>query len=96
MKIMTKARFVRTMTRRLGKEHDTHSENDGPKKTNAHGDAIRSGIVHCLCAVINTIGCENTECDEELIATVYHISTRFTVVVLGGNLRYNSTTNFHR
>ena len=56
-------------TRRLGEEESTNTENKGPGKSNAHGDAPRGGILEGHSAEVDNVGDEDTEGDEQLEST---------------------------
>ena len=45
-----------------------YAEDDGPDEADAHGDAVRAGVGHGFGAVVDAVGGEDTDCDEELVA----------------------------
>lgn len=62
------------ITRRLGQEQNTNTEDQRPGETDTHGDAPCGGGVHALRAKINA-GCnEDTKGDEQLEGTTTKVS----------------------
>lgn len=58
---------VPIMSGRFWEKEDTDTEHQCPDISNAHGDAVRTGILHLLGAEINAVCSENADGDEQLI-----------------------------
>lgn len=54
----------------LGEEEDAKSQDQGPGETDADRDTPGSGVGDGLCAEVDEVGEENTDCDKELVAAV--------------------------
>lgn len=54
------------VARGLGQEQGTDTEDQGPGKANAHGDAPRGSRLNALGAEVDNVGDEDTEGDEQL------------------------------
>ena len=55
-------------TRRLGKEEETRSENQGPEELDTDWDSVRARVESVLAGVDDTVGQEDTDGDAELVA----------------------------
>lgn len=58
------------VTRRLGQEENTNTEDQRPGETNSHGDAPCGGGVHAFSTVVDAGSDEDTKGDKQLESTV--------------------------
>lgn len=88
---------VPIVTRRLGKEHNTDTQQKGPDETHAHGNTVRSGVGSCLSAVVDAVSGEDTNGNEQLITTEGKLAPNKSRDCQGGNnSRDNGTSNGNR
>ena len=52
----------------FGEEDDSNAEHECPDVTDAHGDAVGACVVTGFGAVVDAVGGEDSDCDEELVA----------------------------
>lgn len=65
-----RAPVVPIVTGGFGEEDYADAEDDGPDEADPHGNAVGAGVGHGFGAVVDAVGGEDTDRDEELVAAV--------------------------
>jgi hypothetical protein len=61
--------MVEVVTGGFREEDDSDAQDQGPDPAYAHGDAVGAGVVAGFGSVVYAVCCEDTDSDEELVAT---------------------------